>query len=175
LIPDGHSALQQPLSAAQPEYNGAGEFYLFLYMSPIMGDGGGANKPWLQETPDPTTTVMWNTWVDINPKSADELGLVDDDVVRIISPVGAIEVIVYRYPAIRPDTIAISFGQGHTAYGRYAQGRGANPAELMSLRLNGADDLAFGATKVHIEKTGRKQSLTRLESRIGVYGEGMHE
>jgi anaerobic selenocysteine-containing dehydrogenase len=175
LIPDGRTALQQPLSAAQPEYNGAGEFYLFLYMSPIMGDGGGANKPWLQETPDPTTTVMWNTWVDINPKSADELGLVDDDVVRIISPVGDIEVIVYRYPAIRPDTIAISFGQGHTAYGRYAQGRGANPAELMSLRLNGADDLAFGATKVHIEKTGRKQSLTRLESRIGVYGEGMHE
>jgi len=174
-IPDGLMALQQPLSAAQPEFNGEGEFYLFLYMSPILGDGGGANKPWLQETPDPTTTVMWNSWVEINPKSADELGLVDDDVVRIISPVGDIEVIVYRYPAIRPDTIAIPFGQGHTAYGRYAQGRGANPAELMSLRLNGADDLAFGATKVHIEKTGRKQSLTRLESRIGVYGEGMHE
>jgi hypothetical protein len=50
-------------------------------------------------------------------------------------------------------------------------GRGANPAQLLGLKLNGADDLAFGATKVRLEKTGRKQILTRLESRMGVYGE----
>jgi hypothetical protein len=37
--------------------------------------------------------------------------------------------------------------------------------------FNGADDLAYGATKVTIEKTGRKQVLSRLESRMGVYGE----
>jgi hypothetical protein len=37
--------------------------------------------------------------------------------------------------------------------------------------FNGADDLAFGATKVYIEKTGRKHALSRLESRMGVYGE----
>jgi anaerobic selenocysteine-containing dehydrogenase len=173
--PDGSTALNQPLSAAQPEFNGEGEFYLFPYMSPILGDGSGANKPWLQETPDPTTTVMWNSWVEINPLTAEELGLKDDDIVKIISPVGNIEAVVYCYPAIRPDTIAIPFGQGHTVYGRYAQGRGANPAQLMSLRLNGADDLAFGASKVRLEKTGRKQILTRLESRIGVYGEGIKE
>ena len=34
------------------------------------------------------------------------------------------------YPAIRPDVIAIPFGQGHTGYGRYATNRGANPAVL---------------------------------------------
>jgi anaerobic selenocysteine-containing dehydrogenase len=114
---------------------------------------------------------MWNTWIEINPSRAEELGLMDNDVVKVISPFGEIETAIYRFPAIRPDTIAIPFGQGHTAYGRYAQGRGANPAQLLSLKLNGADDLAFGATKVHLEKTGRKQILTRLESRIGVYGE----
>jgi anaerobic selenocysteine-containing dehydrogenase len=173
--PDGSSALSQPLSAATPEFNGEGEFYLFPFMSPILGDGSGANKPWLQETPDPTTTVMWNTWVEINPASAEELGVNNDDVVKVISSVGEIEAAIYLYPAIRSDTIAIPFGQGHTAYGRYAQGRGANLAKLLSLKLNGADDLAFGANKVRLEKTGRKLILTRLESRIGVYGEGVKE
>jgi anaerobic selenocysteine-containing dehydrogenase len=82
---------------------------------------------------------------------------------------------VYLYPAIRPDTIAIPFGQGHTAYGRYAEGRGANPLDLLELKFNQAGDLAFGSTKVKIEKTGVKRELSRLESKIGVYGEGLEE
>ncbi len=170
-IPNGVRALSLPLSSGSARFDGSGEFFLLPFMSPILGDGSGANKPWLQEIPDPTTTVMWNSWVEINPATADNLGIADDDVVRIISPMGELEAVVYRYPAIRPDTIAIPFGQGHTAYGRYAQGRGINPGDLLSLILNGADDLAFGATKVHLEKTGRKYPISRLESRMGVYGE----
>ena len=138
---------------------------------PLLSDGSGANKPWLQETPDPTTTVMWNTWVEIHPDTADKLGLKDDDVVRITSPFGELEVSVYRYPAIRPDTIAIPFGQGHTAYGRYAQARGANLASLLGTRSNGAGGLATQSLKVKIEKTGRQRPLSRLESQLGANGE----
>jgi len=170
--PQDSGVLNQALGVAPAEFEGEGEFYLFPFMSPLMGDGSGANKPWLQETPDSTTTVMWNSWVEVNPKTAEELGLKFDDVIRILSPFGEIEAIVYLYPAIRPDTLAIPFGQGHTAFGRYAEGRGANPAHLLSLKINGAGDLAFGATKVKIEKTGKHYRLSRLESRIGVYGEG---
>ena len=135
-----------------------------------MSDGSGANKPWLQETPDPTTTVMWNSWVEIHPDTADKLGLKDDDIVRITSPFGELEVSVYRYPAIRPDTIAIPFGQGHTAYGRYAQDRGANLADLLGLQINHAGGLATSSVKVKVEKTGRQRTLARMEGRLGVYG-----
>jgi anaerobic selenocysteine-containing dehydrogenase len=135
-----------------------------------LSDGSGANKPWLQETPDPTTTVMWNTWVEIHPDTADKLGLKNDDIVRITSPFGQLEVSVYRYPAIRPDTIAIPFGQGHTAFGRYAQNRGANLAGLLGTRLNAAGGLATLSIKVKLEKTGRQQPLARMESILGVYG-----
>jgi anaerobic selenocysteine-containing dehydrogenase len=79
---------------------------------------------------------MWNSWVEINPKTAEELGVDNDDVVLITSPAGVAQAIVYKYPAIRPDTIAMPFGQGHTAYGRYAQGRGSNPADLFGLKFN---------------------------------------
>lgn len=158
----------------EAEFEGDGEFYLLPYMSPVLAENG-ANKPWLQEIADPMTTVMWNSWVEINPETAAELGIHDDDVVRVISDAGEIELPVYRYPAIRPDTVAIAFGQGHTAYGRYAEGRGANPADVLNIRFNAAGDLAFASTRVKIEKTGKQHELSRLESKLGVYGEGLEE
>ena len=151
-----------------------GEFFLVPFVSPTLGEAG-ANKPWLQEAPDPTTTVMWNTWVEMNPLTAHELGIENDDVVKLISAAGEVEAPVYLYPAIRPDTIGIPFGQGHTAYGQYAAGRGVNPADLFSPTFNEAGDLAFAGIKVRVEKTGKKKLLSRLESKIGVYGEGMGE
>ncbi len=164
--------LSRAIKIDEAEFEGSGDFHLLAYPSPILGDGSGANNPWLQETPDPSTTVMWNSWVEINPKTAEDLGLENDDVVLITSPAGALEASVYIYPAIRPDTIAIPFGQGHTALGRYAQGRGINPAGLFAMKFNESGDLAFAATKVRIEKTGRQRPLARLESRVGVYGDG---
>jgi anaerobic selenocysteine-containing dehydrogenase len=173
-VPDTADVLNRNLSAAESEFAGEGEFFFVPFVSPTLAEAG-ANKPWLQELPDPTTTVMWNTWVEINPVTAEELGLADDDVVRIVSEAGELELPVYRYPAIRPDTIAIPFGQGHTAYGRYAENRGVNPTDLLGQHFNKAGDLAFAGMKVSIEKTGKKQPLSRLESIMGVYGVGLGE
>jgi len=172
--PTAASVLGVGLTVSSAEFAGEGEFFFVPFLSPTLSDAG-ANKPWLQELPDPTTTVMWNTWVEINPETAHELGIENDDVVKIVSEAGEVEAPVYLYPAIRPDVIAMPFGQGHTAYGRYAQGRGVNPANVLGLHFNEAGDLAFAGMKVRVEKTGRKQPLARLESRIGVYGEGLEE
>ena len=169
-IPAAENALAGRLSQKLPEFDGEGEFHLMPFFSTLLSDGSGANKPWLQEAPDPTTTVVWNSWVEINPQVADRLGIADDDVVKLTSPYGEVEVSVYRYPAIRPDTLGMPFGQGHNAYGRYAQNRGANLARLLGPRVNAAGDLAFATVKVKIEKTGRQQTLARFESRLGVYG-----
>ncbi|MGZ9224731.1 MAG: molybdopterin-dependent oxidoreductase [Anaerolineales bacterium] len=168
------SALGKNLNMGSAEFAGEGEFFFVPFVSPTLAEDG-ANKPWLQELPDPMTTVMWNTWMEINPETAHELGIENDDVVKIVSEAGEVEAPVYLYPAIRPDVIAMPFGQGHTAYGRYAQGRGVNPADILGLHFNEAGDLAFAGMKVKVEKTGRKQPLSRLESRIGVYGEGLGE
>ncbi|MGD8405025.1 MAG: molybdopterin-dependent oxidoreductase [Anaerolineales bacterium] len=168
------NALDNQINIEAPTFEGEGEFILHPFVSPVMAEAG-ANKPWLQEIPDPTTSVTWNTWVEINPETAKELGIENDDVVEITSPAGTIEASVYRYPAIRPDTIAIPFGQGHTAYGRYAEGRGVNPADLFSLTYNEAGDLAFAAMKVSVKKVGKIQVLARFESKMGVYSEGLEE
>ena len=173
-IPSAADVLDRNMSSAESEFTGAGEFFFVPFVSPTLAEAG-ANKPWLQELPDPTTTVMWNTWVEINPVTAEEIGVADDDIVKITSEAGVLELPVYRYPAIRPDTIAIPFGQGHTAYGRYAENRGVNPTDLLGGHFNEAGDLAFAGMKVKIEKTGKKQPLSRLESIMGVYGVGLGE
>jgi anaerobic selenocysteine-containing dehydrogenase len=174
VAPNAGDALNRSIAAEEAEFAGEGEFYFVPFVSPTMAEAG-ANKPWLQELADPTTTVMWNTWVEMNPETAHELGIENDDVVKIVSEAGELEVPVYVYPAIRPDTIAMPFGQGHTAYGRYAEKRGVNPADLLGQHFNEAGDLAFAGMKVKVEKTGVKKPLSRLESLMGVYGIGLGE
>jgi len=167
--PSAASALGQGVTVEEAEFAGEGEFFFVPFVSPTLAEAG-AKKPWLQELPDPTTTVLWNTWVEMNPETGKELGIENDDVVKIVSEAGEVEAPVYLYPAIRPDVIAMPFGQGHTAYGRFAQGRGANPADVLGLHFNEAGDLAFAGMRVKVEKTGRKQVLSRLEGKLGVYG-----
>jgi len=169
VAPSSSNTLGRTINVDDAKFAGEGEFFFLPFVSPTLAEAG-ANKPWLQELPDPTTTVMWNTWVEMNPETAKELGIENDDVVRIVSEAGVVEAPVYRYPAIRPDTIAMPFGQGHTAYGQFAAGRGANPADVLGLHFNEAGDLAFAGMKVSIEKTGKKHELARLEGKIGVYG-----
>ena len=169
IAPSSADVLSRNFNIAPTRFNGNGDYFFIPFVAPVLGEAG-ANKPWLQEVPDPTTTVMWNTWVEINPVTAQKLGLEDDDVVKITSDAGALEASVYMYPGIRPDTIAMPFGQGHSAYGQFAQDRGVNPADLLGNNTNEAGDLAFASMKVHVEKTGRKRPLSRLESILGVYG-----
>lgn len=161
----------QSFDPGQAAFSGEGDFFLLPFPHPHLADGGQANRPALQETPDPTTTVMWNTWVEINPETAKALGLDDDDLARLTTPAGEIVVPVYRYPAIRPDTVAIPLGQGHTAFGRYAQGRGAQVLDLLAAQHNEAGQLAFMGMRVKLTPTGQKRALARYESKAGVYGE----
>ena len=154
--------MDQTLKISPAKFEGDGEYILMPYVSPTLAEAG-ANKPWLQELPDPTTTVMWNSWLEINPKTAEELGFANDEVVKVTSPFGDLEVTVLIYPAIRPDVVAIPFGQGHSAYGRYAENRGVNPAKLFGKTFNGAGDLTFAGVKVKISKTGKTNPLSRLE------------
>ena len=168
--PQAKGFLDQPLPAIDPiPAAGPGQLNLHVYPTQL-GDGSGANRPWLQETPDPMTTVTWSTWVEIHPDTAKSLGITDDDLVTISSPAGNIEASVYRYPAIRPDTIGIPFGQGHEALGQYANGRGANAARLLEMKTNESAGFAFGDTHVSITATGKQKQLARVESKEGVYG-----
>ncbi|MBI5885698.1 MAG: molybdopterin-dependent oxidoreductase [Deltaproteobacteria bacterium] len=148
-------------------------FYMILYPQAAYRDGRGANLPWLQELPDPMTSVVWGSWVDMNPKTAARLGVNEGDLVNIDSPSGSITVPVYIYPGIRPDTIAVPIGQGHSQYGRFARQRGVNPISILPFRedeRSGA--VALNATRVKVSSAGQGK-LVKMEGMTRELGRGI--
>jgi anaerobic selenocysteine-containing dehydrogenase len=133
----------------------------------MLGSGNGASQPWLQGSPDTMTSLSWQTWVQIHPTTAQKLGLKDGDVVKIASPNGEVEALVETYPAIRPDTLAIPTGQGHTDGGRYSRNRGSNPAALIGSQLDAAgSNLIWTNLRVNITKTGVNRKLALFEHKL---------
>jgi anaerobic selenocysteine-containing dehydrogenase/Fe-S-cluster-containing dehydrogenase component len=119
------------------------ELTFVTYPHIFFGDGRGADKPWLQELPEPVSQIVWDTWAEIHPSTAQKLGVNRPqtaesiasgsvEVIELRTEHGAIEVPVLLTPRIHPGTIAVALGQGHTSYGRYATGRGANPWRILA-------------------------------------------
>ena len=133
---------------------------LVVYPTAQFYDGRGANRSWMQEQPDAITKAVWNSWVEMHPDMAESLGVKRGDLVRVESDQGAIEAPVYVYRGIRPDTVAIPLGQGHTEYGRHARGRGVNPLDLLAPTADpGSGALAYAGTAVTVTATGEQARL----------------
>ena len=118
---------------------------LEVYAGVSLGTGDGANLPWLQELPDPLAQTVWTTAAELNPKTADQLGVAHGERIRLESPQGKIEARAAVSPAAPPNAVVLAAGQGHTAYGRYARHRGANVFALL-------DPAAWAGTRVKVSK-----------------------
>ncbi|GIW09546.1 MAG: hypothetical protein KatS3mg061_0603 [Dehalococcoidia bacterium] len=156
-------------TAEQPRFGGDESYPFFLqpFLSPTLGSLEGAQLAWLQQTPDPVTTMTWGTWVEINQRVARQLGVQAGDVVVVESPAGRIEAPVYINYAIPDWTVAIPIGNGHTAGGRWAKGFGVNPlAILVDLTEAQTGALAWAATRVKLTKTGRSVPLSKVEGYV---------
>ncbi len=135
-----------PLLAEKPTHNTGDEgypFYLYLFKPLALASEVSANLPFLQEIVGSSVHSAWDSWMEINPKSAKELGIKDRDWVVVESPAGKIKVRARLFPGAMPEVVNIPVGQGHTALGRWAKGRGVNPIALVDGR---------GPTKVRIYK-----------------------
>lgn len=138
-------------------------YLLQIYQSNSLGDGNLANLPWLQELADPLTGVVWNSWIEISPQTAERLDLSNGDVLQVRSAHGQLEAPAYIYPGVGPDAVAMPMGQGHRDFGRYARSRGVNPVELLAPATEAVTGaLAWLSTRVSLRKTGRTVRLANL-------------
>jgi len=133
-----------------------------------LRDGRHTNQPWLQESPDPLTTIVWDSWVEIHPKKAAELGIVEGDIVEVASKSGSVKVQAYLFPGIHPDAISIPLGRGHEAMGRYAKGYGVNPFHILDAVFDKeTGELAMHETRVKLSKTGERVIVIKDEGPVG--------
>lgn len=151
-------------AAADAQY----PLHLIPGVSASLRDGRHANQPWLQESPDPLTTIVWDSWVEIHPKKAAELGIVEGDIVEVSGKNGSIKAQAYLFPGIHPDAVSVPLGRGHEAMGRYAKGFGVNPFQILDAVFDKeTGELAMHETRVKITKTGQRVIVVKDEGPVG--------
>ncbi len=157
-----------PASIAGPKEmppRGGTTFTLMTYPSIALFDGRGANKPWLQELPDPMTRLVWGSWVEISPDDAARLGISHGDRIQVSSPYGRFELPACIHRGLLPGIVAIPVGQGHTAYGRYADGTGVNVTDLLDPKpsADGSGGLTWFGTSVELLRLPGKLPLASVQ------------
>ena len=152
------------ITASAPMISKASEKSLKVMAFPSVHffDGSAANRPWSQEVPDPLSTAVWGSWIEIHPDLAKQKGIEQGAVVRLAAAGATLEAPVYLRDEIHPDLVAIPIGQGHEQFGRYASGVGVNPLQLLpAVAAGGAQ--SFLTDVAEISKTISKEKLINTQ------------
>ena len=127
-------------------------FVLITYKTITHAEGRGANVPMAQERFGIQTRERWTAYAQMNPETAERLGLKEDDEIWIESPIGKIKTKLKLLPH-HPDVIVMPFELGHSQYGRWAKGRGVNPNEITAKEYDNLGGLqAWYSTRVKVYK-----------------------
>jgi len=134
-------------------------------------DGRGANLPWLCEIPDPITKVAWQSTLLIHPETAQSVGVEHGELVRVGTGTRSQRAPAYVTDDVVAGLVVLHAGQGHTAYGRYARGRGANPFRLLpveSRSMTGAGP--WRVRDVSVQGTGQRPALAHTDGQSDQLG-----
>lgn len=126
-------------------------------------DGRHANLPWLQEAPDQISKAVWDSWVEMHPKTAASLGLKDGDYITLTAKGGVLTTRVFTYKGVHPNAVCVPMGRGHTHYGRWAD-NGVNPLNIVDAGPGDwqSTEVVATATMVQVKATGDNRHLVRL-------------
>jgi MoCo/4Fe-4S cofactor protein with predicted Tat translocation signal len=146
-----------------------GELEIFFRPSAAIFDGRFANNSWLQEMPDPLTRLTWDNVVVLSPKTAAQLGVEDNTLVKLKYKGRELEMPVYILPGQAEGTAAVTLGYGRTAAGLIGgsttDGVPSVGASVYKLRTSNA--MYFG-TGLSIEPTGKPYTLATVEDHYAI-------
>lgn len=123
----------------EPQFEGDDEeypFYLQIYNPIGFFHDHDANIPWFHEIMGFHLNMNWDSWAEINPEAAHELGIRDGDSVWIESVHGKIRTRAKLYAGMNRDVVSLPYGLGHEALGRWAKERGVNPVQLLGSKYD---------------------------------------
>ena len=115
--------------------------------------------PTLQESLGLQSHMKWDSWVEINPRTAEELDIHNGERVWIESPQGKVSAIVRLYEGLWPNTVYLPPGMGHRTLVQWGRDScdnfevGANPNRLVSYASETLSGQAISTpTRVRIYK-----------------------
>ena len=126
---------------------------LAIYRPVLEIRSGSQNFPWAQEMYLVMHGRGWRNLVEINRETAHEHGIGEGDELVIESTYGEIEGEARVLEGMRPGVVTIATGQGHFASGRFADGMGMNPNDVIGTEYDEeSGQPSFFATRVSIRK-----------------------
>jgi len=138
----------------QPQFVGEEEHYpliLVTYKTIMHAEGRGANAPWALAAYAPYIRWGWKNWIEIHPAKAGELGVKTGDKVVVESVNGKLVTRAVVRETASPDIVAMPFGIGRSAYGRWASKTGVNVNEVLAeTREKLSGSAGFFSTRVRI-------------------------
>lgn len=137
---------------------------IVFLQSPAIHDGRYANDGWLQELPDPLTKVTWDNPVLVSPKTAGDLKLANEDVVRVEYSGRSLELPVWLLPGMADGVVALTLGYGRTHAGRIGSGVGFDTYKLRTSKAPGFD------SGVAISKVARTFPLSATQEHGSMEG-----
>jgi anaerobic selenocysteine-containing dehydrogenase len=146
-------------------------FFLIPFSHNTLLDGRNTHLPWAQAAPDPITTITWQSWVEINERRMQEMGLREGDIVQVQSSQGSIMAPVYPNPAMPPEVAGVPLGQGRRHGPDYAvAGDERESSNIMSIlepgQVEGTGALAWASNRVSISATGQSIRVSKLEGKF---------
>ncbi len=120
---------------------------------PFIFDGRFANNGWLQELPKPLTTLTWDNAALVSPRTAERLGLQNEDLVELNFRGRKVKAPAWILPGHADESVTVHLGFGRTHAGRVGNGVGFNAYALRT-----SDAPSFGSG-LEIVKTGSKYPL----------------
>ena len=127
-----------------------GALEIVFLPSPALHDGRFANDAWLQELPDPLTKLTWDNPALVSPKTAETLGLENEDVVRVDYSGRSLELPVWLLPGMADGVVALTLGYGRSHAGRIGSGVGFDAYTVRSSKPSGFDG---GVTLTKLART----------------------
>jgi anaerobic selenocysteine-containing dehydrogenase len=111
-------------------------FYFLPYKPATYAEGSGANQPWLHQIRKLHQMVWWDSWIEINQRIGENLGIQSGDWVWVSSPSGEFKTKVRLSKETPVGIIWMARGMGHTQMGRFAKRRGENPNLILIPHIN---------------------------------------
>lgn len=110
----------------------AGNYILIPYDSMTLSTGYAASTPYMLKIVSDKVLNQKDTVVQVNPKTALELGLKEGSYAVLATAVGEARVKITLYDGIMPNVIAMPSGLGHTAFDDYmGNGKGSNINQVL--------------------------------------------
>ena len=132
-----------PITVENPPRDVASESFplrLVPFRVLTLASGGTALMPWLLEHLGVLTGHAWETWVEINPETARELGLQSGQRVRVESPEGRFDATLRFFAGAQPGVVNVPYGL-HTRVEGWGEPRGANPLVAVGKRADAVTGL----------------------------------